>query len=1363
MSRSRRFRLALAAAPASTLFKAAAVALLLASAHPAGALVYTYENTTSGTVSQAATPCSNPLLRTFAVTDSFTVSEIAIGINISHPRRGDIQATLVAPNGASLQVIAASTNSDDNYDVYITNMAAEAGGTTALNDGDNDPVAAPFYNRLVRLTTMNFYTGNSLGTWTLQVCDNVAANNGTFNRAELTLINTAGTTTSCASRMTYNWRTNGNNQAFTNTTTGNVTLTQSATLDYGGAGTQNTGLPRYNFRTGTNTYSSLVGSYGFYMDADNVVGATADSETIMERSSFTFSSPARDLSFVLADCDWATGDFEDMVRVYGFDNTGADVPFTVTPGTVNQRAGYWVEGDAGSDETAQSTSGTVSYRFEGPVSTLHVDYGQGDEPPAGAGDQWLFMGDFSWCSFDYGDAPASYGSARHVLGYRPLYLGTAVPDGETADQPNASASGDDSTTSPGVDDENAVASFPNYSHPSSTYTVVATANNTSTTTSATLYAYIDWNRDGDFNDAGERSNPVTVPANSVNAAFNVTWTSVPANAGGTTATYARFRLAYSAAEVQNPTGLANSGEVEDYLIPIGTLPVTVAYFQSSERGVEWVTASETANIGFRLLGVGKDRGQGEEFELGRLPSVSTDSQTPRRYRLDVSLEGVRQLWLEEIATDGKTRRHGPYVPGQTFGAEPEESPIDWAAVRQELAAAELDAKNAAPIVGGSFGGARLEVEKPGIQRVTHAALLAQGIDLTGTAIGQIALLDAGAPVARAVVGGPVWNAGSAIEFYFAPKLTLWSPYDVVELRLDASKARAPRTLEAPANGVGGATVAARADFSPNRAYNYGSPNGDPFFDERILAFGAPARIERFFDLPDVVSGGAKVELKMWGVTNWEGSEPDHHVRVRLNGRLVVDRRFDGLTVFEHVLDDPGQLLATGNHLEVELPFDTGYTFDLVHFEGFTVNYKRAAAARGGLLEGMATHRVPVAASGFASPASLWSEGGRALLQPNAGKVFLPVMNANFSLAEASAQHQPRVRAGLPSKPGKAGGNYLVISHPAFANSLGDLISLQAARGYQVSVVTTDAIYAAYSDHAPDPQALQRFVASLGRSVEFVLLVGGASYDPYNYLGLGSVSFVPTFYNRVNEFVAFGPTDELVVDRDGDSLPDLPIGRLPVRTQGELQAVLDKMWAWQNGLAPRQALVSSGLSNAGSSRELEGISESYRSALGNSWTTVTAAVDQSGTAAVRSSVLDAFAQGVPLISYVGHSAFGQWDFTPVLRWQDVAGLGYGGRPSVVLQWGCWNGYYASPEYDTLSNHLLLQPTVGAVATVGSSNLTSTAAHQGLGSRFLERVAAGDATVGEALLHAKRALYTSDPNTLDAVWGQVLLGDPATPLP
>ncbi len=55
---------------------------------------------------------------------------------------------------------------------------------------------------------------------------------------------------------------------------------------------------RYNFRTNTATFSGMAGTYGFYMDAINQVANPVDSETIMERATFTFplrraTSPSR--------------------------------------------------------------------------------------------------------------------------------------------------------------------------------------------------------------------------------------------------------------------------------------------------------------------------------------------------------------------------------------------------------------------------------------------------------------------------------------------------------------------------------------------------------------------------------------------------------------------------------------------------------------------------------------------------------------------------------------------------------------------------------------------------------------------------------------------------------------------------------------------------------------------------------------------------------------------------------------------------------------------------------------------------------------------------------------------------------------
>ncbi len=249
------------------------------------------------------------------------------------------------------------------------------------------------------------------------------------------------------------------------------------------------------------------------------------------------------------------------------------------------------------------------------------------------------------------------------------------------------------------------------------------------------------------------------------------------------------------------------------------------------------------------------------------------------------------------------------------------------------------------------------------------------------------------------------------------------------------------------------------------------------------------------------------------------------------------------------------------------------------------------------------------------------------------------------------------------------------------------------------VVTTEAIYAAYSDHAPDPRALQRYVTSYGRNFRNVLLVGGDSYDPYDYLGLGSISFVPSFYQRINEFVAFGPTDELVVDRDSDRIPDLPIGRLPVRTLADLEAVIAKMWAWQNSLGTRQALVSAGKSDNGTSSELFAINSTYETALGSGWTTVTATVDQAGTkrCAPRCSTPSPRACLSSPTSATAPSASGTSPRSCAGRTWRISATAAGRR------WCCSGaaGTATTPRRSSTPCPITCcsQPTVGAVATVG----------------------------------------------------------------
>ena len=169
---------------------------------------------------------------------------------------------------------------------------------------------------------------------------------------------------------------------------------------------------------------------------------------------------------------------------------------------------------------------------------------------------------------DFGDAPASYGTqgagaASHVVNpLAPLTLGTCV-DTEPDGQPNAAALGDDATAGTSrvgmcFDDEDGVA-FLNALAACQTGQVTVTASGP-----AKLDAWIDYNADGDFNDAGEQvftGQALTAGANALT--FNVPCAAVAAP------TYARFRL--SSAGGLGPTGAAPDGEVEDYAVNVGAV------------------------------------------------------------------------------------------------------------------------------------------------------------------------------------------------------------------------------------------------------------------------------------------------------------------------------------------------------------------------------------------------------------------------------------------------------------------------------------------------------------------------------------------------------------------------------------------------------------------------------------------------------------------------------------------------------------------------------------------------------------------------------------------------------------------------
>jgi hypothetical protein len=160
--------------------------------------------------------------------------------------------------------------------------------------------------------------------------------------------------------------------------------------------------------------------------------------------------------------------------------------------------------------------------------------------------------------YDYGDAPdpsyqtlqASDGARHVVLPW--IYLGADI-DGENDGQPSAAADGDDTS---GGDDEDGI-TFPGLLVADGTASVEVIAS-----VDGYLNAWMDFNEDGDWSDAGEQ----ILMDDSINAGISLLSFSVPSSTVASGTTYARFRFSTTAGA--SFSGTLPDGEVEDYAIQI---------------------------------------------------------------------------------------------------------------------------------------------------------------------------------------------------------------------------------------------------------------------------------------------------------------------------------------------------------------------------------------------------------------------------------------------------------------------------------------------------------------------------------------------------------------------------------------------------------------------------------------------------------------------------------------------------------------------------------------------------------------------------------------------------------------------------
>ncbi|MEL6660054.1 MAG: GEVED domain-containing protein, partial [Bacteroidota bacterium] len=322
------------------------------------------------------------------------------------------------------------------------------------------------------------------------------------------------------------------------------------------------------------------------IETNNITFITGQSQDITIPVMNMTGQTAKLVMFV----DWNNdGDFDDADEMYMMDVLDGQTSVTfasVTPpltATLNDDLGMRLRLSTDATAAASPFGEAPDGEVEDHEVIIIQGFDYGDLPDSGPGtggdpDDPLTPANYQTLADDDG---AKHGVVTNEQDEVILKLGAAADD-EADGQPSADAGattgGDDNIATPGTDpdDEDGLdlANIPLFILTQTTTLEIPVMNMTDE--SATLAAFIDYNKDGAFDPATEKY-VVEVPVNATSVSLDIG--PIPATSVVGQDVGLRLRLANDMAEVMAATGCAATGEVEDYMVQIvgfdyGDLPNT---------------------------------------------------------------------------------------------------------------------------------------------------------------------------------------------------------------------------------------------------------------------------------------------------------------------------------------------------------------------------------------------------------------------------------------------------------------------------------------------------------------------------------------------------------------------------------------------------------------------------------------------------------------------------------------------------------------------------------------------------------------------------------------------------------------------
>jgi hypothetical protein len=711
---------------------------------------------------------------------------------------------------------------------------------------------------------------------------------------------------------------------------------------------------------------------------------------------------------------------------------------------------------------------------------------------------------------------------------------------------------------------------------------------------------------------------------------------------------------------------------------------------------------------------------------------------------------------------------------------------------------------------------KISVEADGIYHLTYAALHAAGIPVNSLDPRTFKLENHGVEIAMYALGqgDGVFNPGDYLLFYAQKTDTKYTDENTYWLSWGGAFGK--RMLEvdsAPSSAPIPAEFLTSVHLEEDHTYQSARPSGngkDKWYWNglQVKSPNPSAALSFSTTLSNLAVGSPDASVR--GLLKGHADYPQHHVKIYLNDHLVIENTFPtGSEYFFDVSVPHSWLLEGANAIKVELLRDNNVSRDVIFINWFEIDYYDTYIAENDILlfdgdspgswrfelDGFSTDQIyifditdPSEPQRLVNGAISSDQGiyTISVQKSQAGeRHYQAIVSAQFGTPTSILADNP---SDLHSQTN--GADWIAITHADFYDDILPLASFRQSQGQRTFVVDVQDVYDEFNSGVMDPAAIHDFLAFAYANwsppaPQFVVLVGDGHYDPKDNLGYGEPVYIPPYLADVDPWLVETGSDNRYVTLVGnDRLPDMHIGRLPVKTQAEISAMVNRIITYeqnppQGGWNANVLFVADALDPAaGDFAALsDDVADNYLPQppyIAEKIYYETGSFTNADS--TRQEVINAVNSGRLLVSYVGHASVQWWGNSGEQLWNTaaIAALTNSDRLSFFVPMTCMDGYFIKPSApgsdDSALGEMIVRSVnsgsglnTGAVASWSPAGLGIASGHDYLEKGLFLALFYNDISqLGPATTYAKQYLYNNTSLYHDLIDTYILFGDPATKL-